>query len=318
MRISVDQALLELAATQHWVLSRDQALDLGLSRQSISRRLSSCSLVSVHPSIYRVASGTESWHQRLLAACMWSSGVTSHRAALKLLGIDGYSGNIIEVSSKTHRGSRDRVHIHQISSLPTGDVMRVGPIPTTTPTRTLLDVGSVLSQKGLEEALDSALRQRLTSLDRLRVGVEKLGGRGRRGPATLGKLLDARGDVVPTDSALETRLSRLLRQHRLPQPQRQVEVRDEREFIGRLDFAYPELMIAIEVQSYRWHSSRAAWRKDMERLNRLQALGWIVIQVTYDDLECRPESVLRRIRDAINVRKAEVHHLSSAPRSSRG
>ena len=175
----------------------------------------------------------------------------------------------------------------------------VGPIPTTNPTRTLLDVGSVLSPKALEEALDSALRQRLTSLDRLRVGVEKLGGRGSRGPATLGKLLDARGDVIPTDSALETRLSRLLRRHHLPQPQRQVEVRDGQGFVGRVDFAYPELKIAIEVQSYRWHSSRAAWRSDTDRLNRLQALGWIIIQVTYEDLERRPDVVARRIRDAI-------------------
>ena len=178
----------------------------------------------------------------------------------------------------------------------------VGSIPTTNPTRTLLDVGLVLPPRALEEALDSALRQRLTSLDRLRVGVEKLGGRGRRGPATLGKLLDARGDVIPTDSALETRLSRLLRRHHFPQPQRQVEVRDGQGFVGRVDFAYPELKIAIEVQSYRWHSSRAAWHSDTDRLNRLQAFGWIIIQVTYEDLERRPDVVARRIRDAIDLR----------------
>ena len=163
--------------------------------------------------------------------------------------------------------------------------MRVGSIPATTPTRTLLDVGSVLSQRGLEEALDSALRQCLTSVDRLRTGIERLGGRGCRGPGALCKLLDARGDVVCTDSALETRLSRLLRRHRLPQPQRQVEVRDQEGFIGRVDFAYPELKIAIEVQSRRWHSSWVSQGKDKERLNRLQILGWIVIQVTYEDLQ---------------------------------
>ena len=235
-----------------------------------------------------------------------------------LHGIEGYSGEVVEVTSTAHRVSSERTRIHQASSLLPSDVMRVGPIPTTTPTRTLLDVGSVLSAARLEEAVDSALRRRLTTLDRLWASIERVERRGKRGPAALAKLLDARGDMAPTDSALETRLSRLLRRHRLPHPQRQVEVRDKREFIGRLDFAYPELMIAIEVQSYRWHSSRAAWRKDIERLNRLQALGWIVIQVTYEDLERRPESVVRRIRDAINVRKAEDHHHSSAPRSSRG
>lgn len=180
--------------------------------------------------------------------------------------------------------------------------MRIGPIPTTTATRTLLDVGSFLSQKRLEEALDSALRQRLTSLHRLRAGVQRLGGRGRRGPGALAKLLDERGELVPTDSVLETRLSRLLRRHRLPQPQRQVEVRDQRGVIGRVDFAYPELKIAIELQSYRWHSGWAAQRSDMERLNRLQGLGWMIIQLTFEDLEHRPAQVARRIREALDQR----------------
>ncbi|MGI8519222.1 MAG: endonuclease domain-containing protein [Actinomycetota bacterium] len=139
-------------------------------------------------------------------------------------------------------------------------------------------------------------------MDRLRTGVERFGGRGSRGPGALAKLLDARGDVAPTDSALETRLSLLLRRHRLPQPQRQVEIREGREFIGRVDFAYPELKVAIEVQSYRWHSSWSARLSDMKRLNRLQTLGWIIIQVTYEDLERRPDTVAQRIRAALEAR----------------
>jgi very-short-patch-repair endonuclease len=300
---TVDQACLELAATQHWLITRSQALALGLSPKAIGRRMSSGQYLPLYPCVYRIAVAPQSWRQRLLGACLWTRGVASHRSALLVLGLEGYSGEVVEVTnSVTRRTSTERVRIHHLARLPSSDVKMMGAIPTTNPTRILLDVGSVLSFKGLEEALDSALRQRLTSLDRLRAGVERLGGRGSRGPKTLGKLLDARGDMVPTDSALETRLSCLLRRHCLPQPQRQVEVRDERGFIGRLDFAYPELMIAIEVQSYRWHSSRAAWGKDMERLNRLQALGWIVIQVTFEDLERRSAEVAQRIRAAIDLR----------------
>ncbi len=239
---------------QTWLITRDQALDLGLSRHALDRRKRSGLLVPMFPGIYRIGACPESWPQHLLAACMWTPGAASHRSALRLLGIEGYSGEVIEVTSTTHRVSRERIRIHHVSSLPSRDVMHVGPIPTTNPTRTLLDVGSVLSQRGLEEALDSALRRRLTSLDRLRAGLERLGGRGSRGPSALSKLLDDRGDVVATESALETRLSRLLRHQRLPQPQHQVEVCDEQGFVARVDFAYPEVKIAIEVQSRRWHS----------------------------------------------------------------
>lgn len=79
-------------------------------------------------------------------------------------------------------------------------------------------------------------------------------------------------------------------------------MRDERGFIGRIDFAYPELKIAIEVQSRRWHSSWAARCSDMERINGLQTLGWIVIQVTHEDLERGPATVARRIREALDAR----------------
>jgi very-short-patch-repair endonuclease len=303
MQSQLDLACMELAATQHWLITRDQVLDLGLSRHALDRRRRSGLLIPLFSGIYRVAAAPQSWPQYLLAACLWAPGTASHRSALRLHGIDGYSGEIVEVTSTAHRVSSAGARIHQASSLPPSDVMRVGPIPATSSTRTLLDVGCVLPQKRLEEALDSALRQRLTTLDRLRAGIERLGGRGSRGPGELGKLLELRGDVIPTDSALETRLSRLLRRHRMPQPQRQVEVHDGRGFIGRLDFAYPELMIAIEVQSYRWHSSRTAWRNDMARLNRLQALGWIVIQITYEDLVHRPDTVAQRITSAIGSRR---------------
>jgi len=300
---TADQACLKLAATQHWVITREEVLQLGLSATAVGRRLSSGLFVALYPGVYRVGAAPETWPQRLLGACLWADGVASHRSSLSLLGLEGYSGRIIEITTTaTRRTSIGSVRIHHSDNLAPFELTTVDSIPTTNPTRTLLDVGSVLSQKGLEEALDSALRQRLTSLDRLRAGVERLGGRGSRGPGALGKLLDARGDVVPTDSALETRLSRLLRRHHLPQPERQVEVRDGNGFIGRVDFAYPEMKIAIEVQSHRWHSSWGAQRSDMDRLTRLQTQGWIIIQVTYEDLERHPDRVAGRIHEALDAR----------------
>ena len=306
---TVDRVCLEQAAAQHWVITRKQALLLGLSSTGIDRRLSSGLFIPLHPSVYRIGAAPESWRQRLLGACLWTGGVASHRSALLVLGLEGYSGDINEVTTTvSRRTSTQAVRIHRSTSLAPFDLTIVDSIRSTTPTRTLLDVGSVLSQKGLEEALDSALRQRLTSLDRLRAGIERLGGRGSRGPGALVKLLDARGNVVPTDSALETQLSRLLRRHRLPQPQRQIEVRDAQGFIGRVDFAYPELKIAIEVQSHRWHSSWPARLSDMNRLNRLQTLGWIIIQITYQDLERGAATIAWQIREALYARSRSNQH----------
>ena len=40
----------------------------------------------------------------------------------------------------------------------------------------------------------------------------------------------------------------------------------------------------------------------MDRLNRLQTLGWIIIQVTYEDLQRHPAIVAERIREALDTR----------------
>ena len=76
-------------------------------------------------------------------------------------------------------------------------------------------------------------------------------------------------------------------------------VEEDGRFIARLDFAYPDLKVAIECQSYEWHSGHQNWEKDIERHNRLQSLGWIIVYVTWEDLQHRPNIVAERVRVAL-------------------
>lgn len=71
--------------------------------------------------------------------------------------------------------------------------------------------------------------------------------------------------------------------------------------VGRyeIDFAYPELRIAIEVDGYGPHSSRAAFQSDRVRQNDLVGLGWMVLRFTWADVVRRPERVARQIAQAI-------------------
>jgi very-short-patch-repair endonuclease len=63
--------------------------------------------------------------------------------------------------------------------------------------------------------------------------------------------------------------------------------------IGRVDFAYPELKIAIEYDGL-WHAEPGQFAKDRSRLNRLFAAGWRVIFVTAVDLH-RPARLCARV-----------------------
>lgn len=100
------------------MIARTQLLLLGLSATGIDRRLSSGLFVRLHPSVYRIGAAPESWRQRLLGACLWTSGVASHRSALMLLGLEGFSGEILEVTTTvTRRTSTRAVRIHRSTDL---------------------------------------------------------------------------------------------------------------------------------------------------------------------------------------------------------
>ncbi|MFP5298695.1 MAG: hypothetical protein ACLGHL_06895, partial [Actinomycetota bacterium] len=82
----------------------------------------------------------------------------------------------------------------------------------------------------------------------------------------------------------------------LPEPVHEQPIRLPDGTVLRPDFCYPELKIAIECESYRWHGGRRAWLRDIERYALLRRAGWIVIQVTMEMIEPDPSHFLDDLR----------------------
>jgi very-short-patch-repair endonuclease len=174
--------------------------------------------------------------------------------------------------------------------------VRIGSIPVTDATRTLLDLAAQVDISRLEVALDDALRRRLTSLPRLKWLLSTVG-RGKKGSAILREFVAERCDNGPIpESVLETRLWKPLTRLGVPPPIKQHPVLDGR---YRIDFAFPHAMVAVEAQSYTWHSSRASWERDIEKHNALTELGWTVIYLTWTDLREDPRGSIARLRDLL-------------------
>ncbi|WP_245177298.1 hypothetical protein [Geodermatophilus sp. DF01-2] len=112
------------------------------------------------------------------------------------------------------------------------------------------------------------------------------------------------------ESPQETRLRLLMRREGLPAPVAQYRVFDQDGFVARVDFAYPELRLAIEYDGL-WHGARSAFIGDRRRLNRLTAAGWVVVHVTADDLR-HPERLLFRIRGLLALRSSRSSRSSPA------
>jgi very-short-patch-repair endonuclease len=65
---------------------------------------------------------------------------------------------------------------------------------------------------------------------------------------------------------------------------------------GRLvrpDFAFEEYKTLVEYQGDYHRLTKAQWRKDMTRRSRLEAAGWIVLEINADDLRDPNELVAR-------------------------
>ena len=175
-------------------------------------------------------------------------------------------------------------------------------IPAASISLCLVQLASVLRPDALATALDSALVQGLTRADRVLDCVDLLGRRGRRGVGGLVDLLGVRMDGQrPHATRFERRLSALLERSGLPRPVRQLEIRPDG-IVVRPDLAYPELMIAVEADSYRWHGGRSFWEQDLERRSKLAAAGWLVLHFSWRKLVAEPEYVVRQVAAARDIR----------------
>lgn len=213
--------------------------------------------------------------------------VASHRAAGALWGFDGMAQGRPEVTVTTS-GARELrgVAVHHSRSVRRPDRAVRDGIPCTSAARTLIDLAAVLSPDELEVALDSALREHLTSVGYLR---RRLHAQGRKGTGVLRDLLEDRVGQRPRESPKEADLARLLVAAGVPAPVRQFELWHEGVFVARFDLAWPDTRIAVEFQSYRHHFGRYAWRRDAGRANRAVAAGWRVFMATDEDVRdgCR-------------------------------
>jgi len=83
----------------------------------------------------------------------------------------------------------------------------------------------------------------------------------------------------PGDSDLEVRFARAMVAGGLPEPVQQYRVNAGTRRC-RIDLAYPELKLAIEIDGWEHHRTRSAFDDDRVRANDLVVAGWNVLRFT--------------------------------------
>ena len=302
----VDARIEGLAARQHGLITRAQALRFGATPSMIRWRVRIQRWHVVHPNTYRIAGSPQTWHQRAMAACLYLGPPTtlSFRAAAALAGADGFKRSRLEVTVTQHRNRSGKhrliIHIPE-EPIPEEDITTIDGIRVTKPARTLLDLATVEPEAVVARCLDDALRRRLVSIPFLERWLDDPRRRGHRGSRLLRRLVVERAVRGVTGSPQESTFLQLVVERGLPTPALQYVVKDGETFVGRVDFAYPAKRVAIEVDGFRHHDTRSTFDAERARGNALGALGWLVLRVTAAHLDRDPDAVIRWVERALGL-----------------
>ena len=225
--------------------------------------------------MYRRGPRTGEWFERLAGAlpAAGPEAVVSHRAAFALWDLDGLAAKLVEIT--VPYGSRPvprGVIRHRTRRIIPG--VTVQGLRTTCVERTLLDVAPLVPYSLLAKGVDSAVRFGLTDPCALADVINTQGGRGVRGAKRLAAVT---GDLMvagPTGSPAELDLLDAIRDSGLPMPVPQHEVVTLSGRRYRLDFAWPDLAKAIEVDGLDAHASADSLDRDLIRQNDLLEAGF--------------------------------------------
>lgn len=302
--MSIDSLMLH--ASRHLGLLRVADAELhDLTRAQLDRLRSRGVLELLGENVYRVAGSPPSWDQQVLAAS-WRVGpqaAASLRSAAALYNLSRSRRSIAEVLVPRGAGARPNgVRVHETRHLRGADLSFVGPIPVTSPERTIIDMAGLGPVQRTEQMLDDAIHKGLSTSRRIANHLGSMPTRGRRGAASLWQILSERtGDPNERANAWENLMSRLLRTSDLPAPSRQHKV-VAADSTYYLDFAFPNEMVAIECDSIEAHSTGPEMRYDLDRQHRCESLGWTFKRFVISQAREDPVGTVGKIRELMLTR----------------
>jgi hypothetical protein len=269
-----------VAASQHGLVTREQATEHGLTARQITSRLTTGRWIALRPNVYAVAGSPATRQQAILAACLSCRAPASHLTAADLWGLGFPAPTQIDLLTTGRRITQDGIQGHRSRTAADGDCTILHSIPITSPARTLVDVAGTVHPTRLGPLVRDAVRRGVVRLRDLRAAHERVdSGPGRRPTRVLRRVLAETFDDALGDSEPELDVLRLVERAGLPLPKLGHDV-----LAGgwryRLDLAWPAHAVAVEFDGWAHHKGYDAFHDDRQRTRRLVAAGWTIVPAT--------------------------------------
>jgi very-short-patch-repair endonuclease len=273
-----------IAARQHGVITSVQLLAAGLTPRMIERRVEKGTLHRVHRGVYRVGHVAPSTEARYLAAVLAAGdgALLAGKAAAHLMRLLNGPAPAPEVVAQNQRRIKG-VRTKRMQTLDGRDGWIHEGIPCTTIARTLVSLAGSLHGEDLARACHQASVLYRTQPE----DVEAVLARHPNAPgaATLRSIL--RGDIKTTLSKLERVFLHLLGKNNLELPE------TNKRHNGRyVDCRWPARHLTVELDGYRYHSTRHAWEQDRQREREARRRGDDFRRFTSGDVFDHPNQML--------------------------
>lgn len=302
-------------ADENGIILRTDLLAVGGNDDTIRRLRAAKVIVRVRQGAYAIAGVWEARNREerhlLLAKLAYHFSrtdiVLSHLSAAVIHGAPTWDLCLDEVHlTRLDRkaGRRQTGIVQHRGKLPESDVVVIDGHRVTTPTRTALDLTTVLDLEHSVPILDHFLHAGRTSPDSLNKGAKAM----RMWANTLGTELAVLFADGRRESVGESRTALMFRGSLIPQPEPQYEITDDAGHVfARVDFAWPELGVFLEFDGKVKYQKFLKDGEDVvdvvlrekkreERICRLT--GWRCIRITWADLH-RPQETLRYITSVL-------------------
>ena len=165
-------------------------------------------------------------------------------------------------------------------------VHRSDGIRLTSPTRTLFDCADLLGVKRATSILEQLINQNSGTFVTHASTVARLGKAGRAGTRTMKAVIAARPAWrAALQSELEVIVLGEIERQGLPTPVVQMWFTLPTGERVRLDFAWPDLKAALEVDHPFWHAGADSSHRDKRRDLKMGTVGWHTMRITDLDVE---------------------------------
>lgn len=295
-------ALDRTATSQHGVLTNDQLKAGGFTPHQIEYRLTQGLLRRRSRGIFILPGTQSTWEQQASAAALATRpfGALSHRAAARQWGMRTVDSEIDVVIAHPRKLVLPGVHVHRSRDLAPADITWVNGIETTTPERTIADLGLIFPDHEVQRILDHAVATGFVTRVEMEQLRQRISQKGRDGAGSLRRSLENLPEMAEqTESGAEVLFLRMCEQCNVPKPALQIPVMvQQRTF--RVDFAYSAKRIFIEVDGKATHGLEYEQiANDDGRQNLLVISGWLPIRFTYRQLKASPDWCASIIKDAL-------------------